>query len=120
MMSDNDSWIMQPADFPPLPPPKRRGGWNVIGGLFGGHPPNRPPKRNLFPEEIQAALEDSSNEEEAAEVVAAVGGPAEEEGAADVVAAVGGPAPSTPSALLCKYCLESKSQHKCSKCGQVS
>ena len=114
-------------NFPPLP--NKRGGWDVPrGGLYGG----QPPRRNLFglkDEEIKAALEDTPTKGPAptsagspTPVPAATTSAAPSSSAGPptpVPAATSSAAPSSPSAMLCKHCLDSQYQHKCSQCGLV-
>ena len=100
-------------NFPPLT--IKRGGWDIPPGhgLFGGQP--QPTRRNLFglkPDEVQAALEDSPPRDPAPTPPA--GPPSPVPAAAPPAAAQ-----SSPNALLCKFCRESQSKHKCSQCGLV-
>ena len=111
--SEPVDWGFRPAPQPDLP--IKRGGWDIPPGhgLFGGQP--QPTRRNLFglkPDEIQAALEDSPPRDPAPTPPA--GPPSPVPAAAPPAAAQ-----SSPNALLCKFCLESQSKHKCSQCGLV-
>ena len=99
-------------NFPPLT--IKRGGWDIPPGhgLFGGQPTNR----NLFglkPDEIKAALEDSPPRDPATPSA----GPSSQPPAATPPAAPTA-GPQSPSAVVCKHCIEAK-QHKCSQCGLI-
>ena len=58
-----DILIPKPTYDVMLPPiPTRRGGWGIVGGLSGGHPPKRKLFRSLNDEEIRAAVDNPTKE----------------------------------------------------------